>query len=222
MLSRSNVFDESAIAGRGRIDAYQLDNVGLPVTCTPTSNVNARAPEGRMPFAFTFGDSGQLLMAEVLGRPSNPFSPLFASAVSSYTIRADGSLGVITASLGNGQSASCWIVRSDRFVYTSNFASDSISRYRVQKNGALVLEDATAAQVGPGLPAATPDNPPAFALDMDLSVDGRFLYLLTPGISAIHAFFVNPGTGKLIPRQVVHYVEDPFSQYAGMATAQFE
>jgi 6-phosphogluconolactonase (cycloisomerase 2 family) len=92
--------------------------------------------------------------------------------------------------VANGQSATCWIAGNDQgYVFTANTGSQTISayvlldgkdKYRKDKhnkrgNGELVLLDATA---GFG-------NRP---IDMNISVNGRFLYALDPAAEAIDMF----------------------------------
>ena len=77
----------------------------------------------------------------------------------------------VTASIGNGRSEICWAVISNdgRYVFTTNFADGAISRYAIDTDGSLMLEDAVA-----GL---TTDGQPGLR-DEDLSDDGAFLYAI--------------------------------------------
>jgi 6-phosphogluconolactonase (cycloisomerase 2 family) len=93
---------------------------------------------------------------------------------------------VISASVANGQTASCWIAGNDKHFFTANPGTHTLSSYAVkQAHGTLQLQDATAG-------AAT--RP----LDMGVSKDGRYLYALDSAQFAIVAFEIK-GNGTLVP-----------------------
>ena len=69
-----------------------------------------------------------------------------------------------------------------RFAYTTNTGSGSISGYRIAKDGSLTLRDADGRTGVTGVGSGP--------LDMSLSRDGRYLYTLNSGSSAIGAFSV--------------------------------
>ena len=75
-----------------------------------------------------------------------------ASSASSY--RFDGPAGLIPTSsaVANTQSAACWIALSDnqKYAYTTNTASGSISSYGIARDGSLTLVQAVAATPGAG------------------------------------------------------------------------
>ena len=128
---------------------------------------------GIEPFSEAFTPSGVLLVTEAnFGQK--------ASTVSSYTIKADNTLGVITSQATSGGLGACWIVTDGQDALVSNTASSSLGAYAVAGNGILrpfgVV--ASAALVVP--PAAgQPDS--AFPLDLAASQDDRFVYA---GLSA--------------------------------------
>jgi 6-phosphogluconolactonase (cycloisomerase 2 family) len=133
----------------------------------PSDNPVVTPSSGLTPFGFVVENSGRLLVVEVNGGNG---------AVSSYRIGADGRLHVLSASVTNGQAASCWIASDDRGnVYTTNPGSSSISSYDATRRGRVTLVDATAATG-----VAT--------LDEGVSQDGRFLYALNPGNGGIETF----------------------------------
>lgn len=138
-----------------RIDGFAVDEDGRagPVTSVPSS--------GAVPFGFAISSKGGLYVSEAA-----------ASALTSYAINVDGSVKLVTPSLVNHQAAACWVALSkdERYAYTANAASNSISGYRVGHDGALSLLDAT------GFSAAA-----THPLDLAVSGDGRFLYALTTG-----------------------------------------
>jgi 6-phosphogluconolactonase len=145
---------------------FSVDRRGLPSMEPVTSMSNGIAP-----FAFIFDELGHLLVAEA-----------GSGAVSSYDILRDDSLRVISPSVANNQTATCWISgRMPGYVFTANTGSQTISAYSLQARengkGKLVLLDETA---GSG-------NRP---IDMDISDNGRFLYALDPGSETIDIFAI--------------------------------
>ncbi len=205
----------SPLAGPGRIDVYALDKNGVVVDCNhPTVNINTRLPSGRFPFSFIFSEQGDLLVTEIFGSPSYDISPFGASAMSSYEILPNGELQVITGSLPNGQTATCWNARSGKFVYTANNLSNSISLYEVHSNGTLELLDPEAAILSNGAPG--------FPLDMVVSSDGKYLYQLSEGVeAAIYEYKINKENGSLTFIGKVS-VGAPFAGQAGINIVDFK
>jgi len=134
---------------------------------------NVQVSEGATPFGFAFDPQGRLIVSEALGGAAG------TSALSSYTVGADGSLGTISASVPDFQAAACWVVVTPdgRFAYTTNTGSDNVSGYEIGSDGSLTLFE--------GAPFATGVGP----IDMDLA-EGDFLYTLDAGSDAISAFAV--------------------------------
>jgi 6-phosphogluconolactonase (cycloisomerase 2 family) len=85
---------------------------------------------GLGPFGSCFLSSGVLLVTEEK-----------SSALSSYALDGNGILYLISGSVPNGQATTCWVVpsRDERFAYTTNTLSGTISTYRVGGTGALML-----------------------------------------------------------------------------------
>lgn len=143
---------------------YSVDRDGRP-SMSPVAN----ASNGETPFGFIFDRRGHLLVVEV--------GP---NAVSSYRIRHDNTLQVISGSVPNGQVAACWIVGDGRgHVFTSNPGNGTDSAYRLLRGtGQVVLLDGV---------AGTGTSP----LDLAVSRDGRFFYALDPGNGSIDIFRIN-------------------------------
>ena len=101
------------------------------------------------------------------------------NAVSSYDINGDGSLQVISASIPNGQIATCWIVVNRRGdIVTTNPGTNSLSAFHVRAHtGEVTLLNGTA---GAG-------NAP---LDVDMSRHGRFAYAVDPVAGGVDMFRV--------------------------------
>ncbi len=90
----------------------------------PTVNFSS----GEGPFGAVFLRNGVLLVAEA-----------GANALSSYRIVSNGALCVISASVPNGQMATCWVAvsKKEHYAYVSNSASGNITIYRIKKDGRL-------------------------------------------------------------------------------------
>ena len=153
---------------------YELDENGV------AGNRKSRTSNGESPFGMHFTPNGQLLVAEAfLDRPGD-------GGVSSYNLTADGDTKTITDSLKTGQSTSCWIeVTPDgRFAYITNPGNSSITGLRIGGGGGL--------QLLPGL--GGDDGVVAFSndpRDLDITPDGRFLYVLNNVEGSVNGFRVN-------------------------------
>jgi 6-phosphogluconolactonase (cycloisomerase 2 family) len=156
------------------IDTYLVGSDGLP------SPPNPQPSNGATPFGFDFGLRGDLIVSEAFGG-----GPGLAAA-SSYRIGADGTLHLVSGSLGNTQTAACWAVvtQNGRFAYTANTPAGSISGYRIGKDGSLSLVDAD------GLTGVS-HSP----LDVALSNNSRFLYAFNSGEGTVSAFRVEADGG---------------------------
>jgi 6-phosphogluconolactonase (cycloisomerase 2 family) len=127
------------------------------------------------PFGFDFDPRGRLIVSEAAGG-----APA-ASTVSSYRTGPDGpSLSAITPALPTFQSAACWLAvdASGRFAYVTNTASNTVTGLGVSASGELALLDAD------GHTAATGPGP----IDVALTRDGRFVYVLNGGDASLSAF----------------------------------
>lgn len=161
------------------IDVFPVNSHGLP---------GARmsiASNGPTPFGFSFGLRDQLFVSEAFGGAAN------ASAISSYTANADGTLSLISGSVPTTETAACWVIvtRNGRFAYTTNTGSGSISGYSINHNGQLTLLDADGRTAVTGAGSAP--------IDLALSLD-NVLYSLDSGDHKISAFQVH-ADGSLEP-----------------------
>jgi 6-phosphogluconolactonase len=119
------------------------------------------------PFGFAFDPNGYLIAAEAAGGAAG------ASVLSSYDVTRAGAVTRVSPSVATTQSAACWVLlaRDGSLAYTTNAASGTISAFDVGVDGRLTLRHAVAASTGAG----------SSPLDMALSRDGRFLYVVAPG-----------------------------------------
>jgi 6-phosphogluconolactonase len=154
-----------------RLDTYTIDNDGLP--SAPIDN----ASNGMTPFGFAFNNADTLVVSEAFGGATNQ------SAASSYIGRNDGTLQMISGSVPNSQTASCWVVvpNNGKTAFVSNTGSGTISSYNISPiDGSLTLLNASAADTGMG----------SAPIDMTLSVNSQYLYVLLGGSRSVAAFHI--------------------------------
>ena len=147
---------------------------------------------GAVPFGFDWTPRHQLVASEA-----------GSGSASSYAAFRNGSLSVRSAAVSTLQRAPCWLIATHdgRFVYTANAGSNSVTGFAVSPTGTLTILTPTGMTglLGAG---ATP-------LDLDVSQDSKFLYVLKAGANSIGVFAVShdgsltnlpDGVGGLSPR----------------------
>ncbi|MEO7908075.1 MAG: beta-propeller fold lactonase family protein [Roseiflexaceae bacterium] len=156
------------------IDSFTIDAAGMP-SAMPIVNES----HGIRPFSLAFRNDGRLVVVESFNALDNK------SAASSYQLNPDGTLALISGSVPNGQTDVCWVVitNDQRYAFTANFGSGTISSYRFESSGALTLINGSAASLG------DMSQP----VDLSLSADGRFLFLLLRGTGGVAAFRIEDG-----------------------------
>jgi len=161
------------------IDVFKVQGDGKlsPITVNPSAGPGA--------FSATFARNGAVLVSETGGGGPN------SSAISSYSVAADGKLLPISTSVPTLGAANCWnVVTPDgKFVYTSNAGTSSISGFSIKANGALVPLQSTVVGVNPAGSAN---------LDIAVSSDGHFLYSLNAASGAVGMFQIQPADGSLV------------------------
>jgi 6-phosphogluconolactonase (cycloisomerase 2 family) len=127
------------------------------------------------PFGFDYTPRGALVASDAT-----------SGAVTSYAQAANGRVSLLDGPVSTaGQAAPCWLIvdNGGRFAYTANAGGSSISGFSVSPDGTLTL-------ITPG--GRTGDlGTDAQPLDIDLSRDSRFLYILKNGTGTVGAFAVN-------------------------------
>jgi 6-phosphogluconolactonase len=163
-----------------RLDSYTVDENGLP--SAPIDNPS----NGMTPFGFAFNNAGFLVVSEAFGGTPN------AAAASSYNSSDDGTLSVISGSVVNSQTASCWVVTTNngKSAFVSNTGSGTISSYSVGAgDGTLTLLN----------PVATDTGASSAPIDMALNNGSRFLFVLLGGSQSVASFRVErDGTLTLV------------------------
>jgi 6-phosphogluconolactonase len=138
---------------------------------------------GLAPFGFDITASGKIVVSEP-GAADN--------SASSYNVEHSGALRIVSERVLANQGAPCWVVitKDGRFAYTANAGSGSISGYAIAADGSLTLvtPDGRTGATGPG---TTP-------LDMDVSRNSRFLYVIEGGTGNIMGFAIGRD-GSLTP-----------------------
>lgn len=162
------------------ITTFLLDEDGLPGQAI----VNSSA--GQTPFGFDFDRFGHLLVSEAAGGATD------ASSLSSYEIQDDGTLEVLASAVPTTETAACWVEmsRNQRYAFTTNAGSSSISAFRSTRNGNLNLTTAD------GVAASTGDG--SAPIDLALSRRGNYMFALSAANGTITAFRVI-GNRKLVP-----------------------
>jgi 6-phosphogluconolactonase len=168
------------LRGTQTIDTFKLGKDGTP------GPARANAATDMNPFGFEYRRSGQLIMSNA-GEAGDPADMTkFLGRASSYQLARSGALTPIDSISVDGQRATCWVVitNNQRYTFMTNTLSQSVSRFRISRDGHLTLLGHVA--TGPG-----------FASDEALSRGSRYLYVLLPsimgGTSHIDIYRVGPG-----------------------------
>jgi 6-phosphogluconolactonase len=158
-----------------RLDTFTIGNdgsLGDGVT-TPAA--------GTTPFGFDFTTRGQVVVSEA-----------GSGSASSYNVNGDGSLAVASAAAATLQRAPCWLIvnNSGRFAYTANAGSATITGFEIAANGTLsrLTTTGVSGDLGAG----------AQPLDLDMTRNGNFLYVMKNGTGTVGGFAV-AGDGGLTP-----------------------
>jgi 6-phosphogluconolactonase (cycloisomerase 2 family) len=156
--------------GTNQIDIFELDAAGR------VTGVTTQAAAGSGPFGLRFG-RGELLLNVEAG----------SNSLSSYELRGNDTLSVISAAVPDTQAASCWIslTRDRKIAFVSNTGSGTVSAYRVAGDGTVNLVSAVDTSIPNGHP-----------IDSALSGDGNFLYTIDTNAGRIIGLRVHGTTLK--------------------------
>jgi len=158
--------------------------VTFPVMPDGTLGAATTTPSaGMTPFGFAFNAEGMLFVSEAFGGTPG------ASAVSSYGNTVPG-WSPISPSAATTETAACWvaITPNQRYAYTTNTGSASVSGYAIGADGSLTLLNPD------GVTGVTGAGP----IDMDITRSSRLLYTLNAAGQSISAFQVGED-GSLTP-----------------------
>jgi 6-phosphogluconolactonase len=103
-----------------------------------------------------------------------------SSGAASYQLGGDGAVATITMPLETGELAACWLVasRDGRFAFVANTGSSSVSTSAVPPAGELTFRGSVP------IDGTT-------AIDLALSRNGKYLYVLASDSDNITAFEVS-------------------------------
>ena len=162
------------------ITTYVVDRRGI------AGDPSTFASAGQTPFGFDIRWDNTLFVSEAVGGATD------ASSASTYKIRRDGSLEVISAAVPTTETAACWadLTANGRFGYVTNGGSGTLSGYRMDRRGNIELLNADGETVSTG-DGSTP-------LDLDI-VGNSLLYVHTKGTNGIQGFRIDQRDGSLTP-----------------------
>jgi 6-phosphogluconolactonase (cycloisomerase 2 family) len=164
--------------GANSLSLYPVDGDGY------LGEPSVAPSSGPTPYGFAFAGDRTLIVTEAFGAQKGK------AAASSYAIRGSAATPV-SRSVGNGRSEICWAVvtHDDRYVFTTNFADGAVSRYAIDDDGSITLEDAIAGTAVEGETGLR---------DEGISGDGRFLYAVDADGRRIFGWAVG-ASGELDP-----------------------
>jgi 6-phosphogluconolactonase (cycloisomerase 2 family) len=141
-----------------------------------TVNANKSVTPGV--FATVFTPSGQLIVSE------NQPNGTDVSSISTYTINGNGSITAITQSLPTFGDGNCWnaISPNGKWVYVDNAGTFTVAGFSIAPTGALTPIAGT-------ILSTLPNG--AANLDMTISGDGKYLFILKSGVGAIGVYTIN-------------------------------
>jgi hypothetical protein len=140
------------------IDVFHVFGLGW-LSQTPV----VTAEPGTVPFAVTFDQEGNLVVAEAAG------------ALASFRLNWNGTVTPLD-SVATNQAATCWVAAAGSRFYASNAGSASLTGFQSGFGGALTSIGNTKTDGGTVDAAATPD--------------GRFLYVQTGAAGILDEFSV--------------------------------
>ena len=161
-----------------KIITYTINEWGVP------GMMHSITSSTTTPFGFDAGSNGNIFVSEAAGGAAG------ASKLSSYHVGYNGSISLLTGSVGANQSAACWVVitNNGKYAYTTNTASNNLTNYNINNyNGSIAVNTAI---------AATTDMGP---IDAALSNNSKYLYILNAMSHSIGVYDVaNNGSLSLI------------------------
>lgn len=181
--------DELIVTERftNQIDVFAIGTDGLPGTqlVIPSNGIG--------PFGASFGQEHVLAVTEsdllkVNGRVTGVAN---GSSMSTYRLLEDGELETISNAASLNVTASCWVrfTPDHRFAYTTDSGSGTISIISISPGGAMTPQASTVA-----------GGPFSGVVDLDITPDGQFLYVLEPLGGAANTLPLGnfpPGTGRV-------------------------
>jgi 6-phosphogluconolactonase len=154
------------------IDVFHVQDDGTlgPIVVNPSPDPGA--------FSVSFAPNGAVLVSE-----TGPTGGNNASAISSYSVIANGTLSPISTGVATLGNANCWnaVTPNGQFVYVSNAGSSTISGFAISAAGRLT-------PIGSTVVGTNPSG--STNLDITVSADGKFVYTLNSGTGTIGIFAI--------------------------------
>jgi len=179
------------VKGTNSIYVFPVGSTGL----TGRAPMIFTAPGPALPtfFGFTFDKRNHLIVTETFGK-AMVIPAGGTGAVSSFTITKTGALQQISADIGDGGTATCWVAvepETGKYAFVSNNLSNpgTLSSYSVAENGSLTLLNAAAAAI---------NGPNDLAIVREPGI-ATYLYALDAIDGTVGAFHVNLKDGSLTP-----------------------
>ena len=164
-----------------KIITYTINELGVPGVMHSITSSTAT------PFGFDAAENGNVFVSEASGGAAG------ASKLSSYHVSYNGSISLLTGSVGANQSAACWVVitNNGKYAYTTNTASNNLTNFGVNTStGGINVNTAIAATTGMG------------PIDAALSNNSKYLYILN-GVSHSISVYAVGNDGSLSNVQTV-------------------
>ncbi len=175
--------------------AFSPDGSKLIVTERQTSNIDVftvaadgsltnpvvTAAQGVEPFGAAFAPSGALLVAEA-----------GSGAVSTYSLGANNKLSVITSKSPSSGAATCWVISAGGYAYATSAITSSISGYQLSAAGQLVPMGIVLTEPGNAAAIFPPVGVTAFPLDLEITGDNKFLYVVYSALGELIGYQVMP------------------------------
>jgi len=149
------------------LDTYKVSAAGWAGSPVTT------ASSGPTPYGFAFDLRNHPIVSEATN-----------STLSSYRLSSAGAT-VISASVPTGGIAACWVTvtPNGRWAFDTNAHGGTVSSFEVHANGAIELAHSVAANTGTG----------SAPLDLQVTSDGRFLYVNEAGANLIGGYRIGAG-----------------------------
>lgn len=146
--------------------------------------VFAVRPDGRLGDPIITRGNGEASFGFDITARNQPIVSETQGSLTSYALRAGGTLTPITASISTGGQAPCWVIitADGRFAYTTNSGTNFLAGFAVDRAGHLV-------PLTSGVPTGR-TGVGSSPIDLD-RVGSRYLYTLEAGTGAIGTFVIN-------------------------------
>lgn len=161
------------------IDVYKIGSDGLAKGPTVYNSV------GKTPFGFSFDHKARLIVVEAFDEIPT------ASAVSLYRLSKNGEINILDPSVSSFQTAGgrTVVTKDGKLAFVSNTKSNTITALEILNDGIKLIHES-------GFAVKTGSN--SFPIDLALSQDSHFLYVLNAGQGSIGAYLVQ-ANGDLKP-----------------------